>query len=109
MLGDLIEFVAGHGIVEVSVILVAGAAGLMIGTALIRPGDHTRMDALARRGAEGAKLALGCAPVLVLVGLIEGFISPSALIPALAKILLGVSLGAAFYVYLFRMGIESED
>jgi uncharacterized membrane protein SpoIIM required for sporulation len=108
MADELIGFIAAHGIVEVSVILIAGAGGLMIGTALIHPGDYRRADAFAVRGADGAKLALGCAPALVLVGLVEGFISPSEMIPPASKIVLGILLGIAFYAYLFGAGREDQ-
>lgn len=104
MLGDLVGFVTAHGVVEISVILVAGAAGLMLGSAVLRPADHRRRDAIALRGIEGAKLVLGCAPLLVLVGIVEGFISPSANIPPTSKIGLGILLGAVLYLYLFRAG-----
>lgn len=104
MLPDLLGFVTAHGVVEISIILIAGAAGLMLGTAVLSPGDHSRRDALAIRGGEGARLALGCAPFLVLVGLVEGFISPSPVIPAGLKIVLGLGLGAAFYVWLLAAG-----
>jgi len=108
MTSDLIGFIAAHGTVEISVILIAGAAGLMLGSALVYPGDQTRRDALALRGAEGAKLALGCAPLLVLVGLIEGFISPSPIIPANLKIVLGLLLGTALYAWLFLAGTNMK-
>lgn len=104
MLDELLGFVTAHGIVEVSVVLVAGAAGLMLGSAVINPGELRRADALAVRGLEGAKLVLGCAPALVLVGLIEGFISPSVVIPDVTKITLGILLAWGFYAYLLTAG-----
>lgn len=104
MMPDLLGFITAHGIVEVSVILIAGSAGLMLGTALLNPGDHTRRDSLSIRGTEGAKLALGCAPFLVLVGLVEGFISPSPVIPSGMKITLGLLLGIGFYAWLLLAG-----
>jgi uncharacterized membrane protein SpoIIM required for sporulation len=104
MLPDLLGFITGHGVVEISVILIAGAAGLMLGTALLNPGDYTRRDSLSIRGAEGAKLTLGCAPFLVVVGLVEGFISPSMVIPSAMKIALGLFLGVGFYAWLFLAG-----
>jgi uncharacterized membrane protein SpoIIM required for sporulation len=104
MLGPLLAFVTAHGVVEISIILVAGGAGLMIGGALIAPGDYTRRDALAVQGQEGVKLVLGTAPLLIIVGLIEGFVSPQPLVPAMAKILLGLLLGALFYLHLLLSG-----
>jgi len=107
MLGPLLTFVTAHGVVEISVILVAGAAGLMVGGALIAPGDYTRRDALAVQGREGVKLVLGTAPFLLVVGVIEGFVSPHPLIPAGVKMTLGVLLGAVFYSYLLFLGLKA--
>ena len=107
MLGPLLEFITAHGVVEISTILIAGAAGLMVGTALLNPGDHTRRDALAVRGADAVKLVLGVAPILVVIGLVEGFISPQPAIPAEMKMALGLFLGALLYLHLFLSGRKS--
>jgi uncharacterized membrane protein SpoIIM required for sporulation len=104
MLRELVGFVSAHGLVEISVILIAGASGLMVGMSLIYPGEYSRLDALAVRGGEGAKLALGSAPLLILVGVIEGCISPSPWIPSISKILLGLLLAIALYTWLLLSG-----
>jgi uncharacterized membrane protein SpoIIM required for sporulation len=104
LLGQLVDFVTAHGVVEISVIIVAGTAGLLVGGALVNPGDYTRRDSLAMRGRDGVKLVLGTAPMLVVVGTIEGFVSPSPAIPAGVKMTLGLALGALFYLYLLFAG-----
>ena len=50
---------------------------------------------------------LGCVPLLVVAGLIEGFISPQPISP-LIKIGIGVLTGIALYLYLFLAGRETE-
>src|ERR1700745_2837964 len=80
---DLLTFVAGHGVIELSCIFIAGGAGLLIGTALLMPGDMTRGDALKSRGMEAVRLIVGCIPLLVVAGIIEGFISPAPINPAI--------------------------
>lgn len=77
-------FVSAHGVIELTAIFIAGGAGLMIGTALLIPGDLRRIDALVENGRLAIKLILGCIPMLLIAGLIEGFISP-AHIPAAYK------------------------
>ena len=104
MLGPLLEFVTAHGVVEISVIIVAGMAGLLVGGALVNPGDYTRRDSLSVRGKDGVKLVLGTAPMLVFVGLIEGFVSPHPSIPAVVKMSMGLALGVLFYLYLLFAG-----
>ncbi len=73
---NLWSFVVGHGVLEFTAIFIAGGAGLMIGMALIAPGERTRREALVERGALAIKLLAGCIPLLIIAGLVEGFISP---------------------------------
>jgi uncharacterized membrane protein SpoIIM required for sporulation len=81
-------FVSPHGYLELTLIVIAGAAGLTLGGALLRPGLRRRRDALTLAGRRSLALALGTAPLFVLAGLIEGLVSPSGL-PAGAKLALG--------------------
>lgn len=104
LLWPLFEFVASHGFVELSVILVAGASGLILASALINPGTYSRSDALALRGRHAIRLALGCVPPLVAMGIVEAFISPAPSIPAWAKITLGLVLLASYWFYLLTGG-----
>jgi uncharacterized membrane protein SpoIIM required for sporulation len=102
---DLLSFVVGHGVIELSCIFIAGGAGLLIGTSLLMPGDLSRGDALKSRGMEAVRLIVGCVPLLVVAGIIEGFISPQP-IPAIIKISIGVLTGIALYSYLLLAGRE---
>jgi uncharacterized membrane protein SpoIIM required for sporulation len=102
---DLVFFMVGHGVVELSCIFIAGGAGMMIGYALVNPGDLTRAQALKKRGMEAARIVIGCACFLVLAGIIEGFLSPSSL-PVWIKTGTGILTGIAMYLYLFLVGRE---
>lgn len=96
LLGYLWTFVAGHGVLELFAIWCAGAAGLLIGTAIVRPGGYSRADALVIRGRLALRL-VGVSTILLLVaGLIEGFLSTSTAplevkvgVSALSAVLLG--------------------
>src|SRR5438105_5621865 len=105
---DLLTFVVGHGVIELSCIFIAGGAGLLIGTALSMPGDLSRGDALKSRGMEAVRLIVGCVPLLVVAGIIEGVISPQP-IPAAIKIGLGTLTGVALYSYLLLAGREPTE
>ena len=70
------SFMIGHGVPEFLAIFISGGAGLMIGMAVLIPGERTRREALVERGAQAIKLMAGAIPLLVIAGLIEGFISP---------------------------------
>lgn len=104
---ELATFVVGHGVVELSTIFFCGGAGMMIGYAMINPGDLTRGQALKKKGIEAARIVIGCACFLVVAGIIEGFLSPSDL-PAFAKIGTGIGTGIAMYAYLTLAG-HRED
>jgi uncharacterized membrane protein SpoIIM required for sporulation len=103
----LVTFMVGHGVIELSCIFIAAGAGLMIGYSLINPGDRTRLEALKKSGLEAVRLAIGCAVLLVLAGIIEGFLSPSDLPDAL-KYGTGLLTGIAMYSYLLLVGSEDE-
>ena len=100
---DLVAFMTGHGVVELSCIFIAGGAGLLIGYSIVDPGERTRSDALKVNGIKAVKLAVGCAVFLVGAGVIEGFLSPSNL-PDYVKYATGIATGTAMYSYLLLAG-----
>jgi uncharacterized membrane protein SpoIIM required for sporulation len=77
------SFVLPHGVIELTAIFIAGAAGLLLATALLAPGDLPRRQALVQRAGQSVRLVLGCVPLLIAAGVIEGFFSPAPLPPAL--------------------------
>jgi uncharacterized membrane protein SpoIIM required for sporulation len=102
---DLVTFMAGHGVIELSCIFIAGGAGLLIGSALIMPGDLSRADALTTRGKDAIRLMMGVALLLVLAGIIEGFISPAPIDPRM-KFSIAAVTGITLYSYLLLAGRE---
>lgn len=105
---DLLTFVIGHGVIELSVVCFCGGAGMMIGYAIINPGDLTRAQALKKKGMAAAKIVIGCACLLVIAGLIEGFISPSSLPPAV-KFGTGILTGVVMYSYFLLAGRVTDE
>ncbi len=76
---EILIFMSGHGVLELTAIFISGGAGLLIASALVAPGDMTRIDALLAKGRLAVVLMLGCAAMLVVAGTIEGFVSPAPL------------------------------
>ena len=70
-----------HGILELSAICIAGGAGFVLARAIYAPGELPRRDALKIAGSEAAQLLAGVAAMLVVAGLIEGFITPADISP----------------------------
>jgi uncharacterized membrane protein SpoIIM required for sporulation len=104
---DLVTFMIGHGVIELSCIFLAGGAGLLIGSAFLMPGDLSRSDALKTRGLEAVRLIAGSVPLLVVAGIIEGFISPAPIKPAI-KFGIAALTGIALYSYLLLAGREDK-
>ncbi|HVF74131.1 MAG TPA: stage II sporulation protein M [Acidimicrobiales bacterium] len=94
--GPLLELIVPHGVLELSCIVVAGAAGLRMGWAVVDPGRRRRGAALLAEARPGAELVMGTALWLVLAGLVEGYISPAGLGPAV-NWSVGVGLGLVFW------------
>lgn len=106
----LLLFVTGHGVIELSVICLAGGAGFMLADAILRPGMLTRGEALRLAANRAMQLLLGGASLLVIAGLIEGFISPSGL-PDWVKFGTGIVTGVLLYGYWLVVGrrVTAED
>ncbi|MFF9563377.1 stage II sporulation protein M [Leifsonia sp. NPDC014704] len=102
--GDVMfSYILPHGMLELTSVFVAAAAGLRIFWAWIAPGPRTRGQALAEDGRALFTVAVGCAISLFISGLIEGFVTPSGL-PVWAKISIGALALAAFLAYMLVLG-----
>ena len=71
------QLVVPHGLLELSLIAVAGAAGFRFAGALVRPGRRRRSEALQEEGRGAVEMALGSALWLIPCGLVEGFVTPA--------------------------------
>jgi uncharacterized membrane protein SpoIIM required for sporulation len=103
---ELLSFVSPHGGIELSVIFLAGGAGLRMGHAMLSPGLLSRGAALTVAARQAVPLVAGGAVLLVIAGLFEGFVSPSG-IPNAAKYIIGVVNLAWLYAYLLGAGRRS--
>lgn len=88
-----------HGIIELTAICFAGGAGFVLARAIYAPGDLPRRDALQIAGGEAARLMVGVIVMLVIAGLIEGFITPQPIHPML-KISFALLTGVLLLIYL---------
>ena len=108
----LATFVAGHGILELTAIFIAGGAGFRVAGALLAPGDRTRRDALVVEGRIAARMVGAVVTLLAIAGTIEGLLSASDaaagvkyLTSALSVVLL-VIYGVSGWSYLRRTTVD---
>jgi uncharacterized membrane protein SpoIIM required for sporulation len=106
---ELWSFVIGHGVVELSVIIIAGGTGLLLGWSILQPGMLKRSDALVEAAKKAVVLIVGCIPLLLIAGFIEGFISPSPEIPWPVKWGIGLASGLLLHSYLLLAGKEDPE
>jgi uncharacterized membrane protein SpoIIM required for sporulation len=95
------SFVTPHGVLELPAIFIAGGAGLILAKGILVPGTLPRRESIAAAGREAIRLVLGVVPILVVAGVIEGFVSPTSVSPA-TKFLIGASILVLFGFYLAR-------
>ena len=94
----LFEFIAAHGPLELSLILVAATAGLVLGRGMVVAEDLPRRVVLNRAARESLTLLAGTLPWFVLLGIVEGLISPSTQLSLAFKAAVGLSLEALFLI-----------
>ncbi len=101
-------FVSGHGALELTAIAVSGAAGLLLGAALLAPGRRRRLDALRENAMEAVSLITGAMAMLILAAVIEAFWSSSAIPPG-GKYLFGGLWWTLVILYFTLAGRGGSD
>jgi uncharacterized membrane protein SpoIIM required for sporulation len=99
-----VELVTAHGVLELSCIVVAGAAGLRLGWALVEPGRRTRGAAAVAEARRSVAIALGTAPWLVVAGIIEGNRARLADLGIPVVVGIGLVFGLLFWVLVLWRG-----
>ncbi|WP_299034426.1 stage II sporulation protein M [uncultured Pseudokineococcus sp.] len=102
--GDVFfAFILPHGLMELTAVFVAAAAGLALFWAWVAPGARTRADALAAEGRALFTVALGLVGVLAISGVVEGFVTPAPW-PTAVRIGIGALVLLAFCAYVGVLG-----
>lgn len=96
----LILFMIPHGIIELTTVFVAGAAGMMIGLSLLFPGHMGRWEAMRSKGKDSLILISGCVPMLIIAGLIEGLVSLNGALPDWIRIAVSLTTAIGMVLYL---------
>ncbi|WP_197375237.1 stage II sporulation protein M [Mycolicibacterium baixiangningiae] len=102
--GDIfLGLLTPHGLLELTAVFLAAAAGMRLGWMVIAPGHRPRSQVLAEQGRAVVAVAAGLVVVLLLSGLIEALVTPSPL-PTFARIAIGVAAELAFLGYVVHFG-----
>ena len=89
-----------HGTMEISSVIIAGAAGFVLGNSILFPGTYQRIDSLKRGGKDGLKMLIGLVPVFIAAAFLEGFVTRYSTMPVwLSLFILAASL--AFIIWYF--------
>ncbi|HEY9684191.1 MAG TPA: stage II sporulation protein M [Oculatellaceae cyanobacterium] len=100
MADKLLAFTASHGVLELTAIFISGGSGLLLGSSLLFPGQLKRLDSIRMVAKDAMKLFAGCVPLLLIAGLIEGFISPRTDLNANAKLWITAATACGLLFYL---------
>jgi uncharacterized membrane protein SpoIIM required for sporulation len=102
--GDIfLGLLTPHGLLELTAVFLAAAAGMRLGWMVISPGNRPRGQVLAEQGRAIGAVAGGLAAMLLVAGLIEAFVTPSPL-PTAARIAIGVAAEIVFLGYIVHFG-----
>ena len=99
ILPQILGFVVGHGVLELTAICIAGGAAFELAAGLLLPGALTRQEAIVMRGRRALHLMAGTTLLLLVAGLIEGFVSPLVW-PLPWKLALSAATAVALLAYL---------
>jgi uncharacterized membrane protein SpoIIM required for sporulation len=99
-----------HGTLEISSIIIAGAAGLVLGNSILFPGTHKRLYSLKRGAADGAKLMIGLVPVFIAAAFLEGFVTRYSTMPVWLSVsaLSGSLLFIIWYFVVYPIRLEKK-
>jgi len=89
-----------HGTIEISVIIIAGCAGLVLGNGILFPGTYTRLESFKRGVKNGLKILISTIPFFIIAGFLEGFVTRHTEMPDwLAIIIISSSLALILFYY----------
>ena len=104
---NFFSFVITHGSFELTALVVAGAAGLVLGQGVLFPGNMTRAASLRHHGSQSLLIALGAGGMLLIAALIEAFFSPLP-IAHMVKYVVGTMMWVIVILYLSLAGRKSD-
>lgn len=100
-----------HGTLEISAIVLAGAAGLVLGNSFLFPKTYTRKQSVLRGAKEGLKMVLGLIPIFIIAAFFESFVTRHTEMPMFASLFILISSAAfiIWYVFIYPARIQQKQ
>lgn len=89
-----------HGTLEISAIIIAGGAGLVLGNSLLFPGSYKRLYSLQKAAKDAVKIVLGLIPVFIVAAFIESYLTRLTEMPIYFNLTI-IGLSALFIIWYF--------
>ncbi|MEX0724082.1 MAG: stage II sporulation protein M [Gracilimonas sp.] len=100
LIGEALRVIFIHGTLELSAIVIAGAAGFVVGNGFLFPGTYSRKDSFIKAGREGLKMIVGLVPVFIAAGFLESFVTRYTGMPLWLSLFIIIG-SLAFILYYF--------
>lgn len=99
-----------HGTLEISAIIIAGCAGLVMGNSILFPGSYTRRRSFMNGAKNGLKIVVGLIPVFILAGFLEGFVTRHTGMPAFVSLCIIISslIFVIWYFIIYPLNVKKE-
>lgn len=99
-----------HGVLEISAIVIAGSAGLLLGKSFMMPGTYSRTHSFMEAAREGVKIIIGLVPIFITAGFFESFVTRHTEMPFILNlaIILGSIGFIAWYVIIYPRKLAKE-
>jgi uncharacterized membrane protein SpoIIM required for sporulation len=104
---DFLATIAPHGVIELTAIQISAGAGLLLASAILAPGRLRRIDALRIRARRAGVLIIGVGAMLLIAGIIEGFVSPQRT-PIPFRLSVGAATAAMLAAYFSLAGRQNN-
>lgn len=100
-----------HGTLEISAIVLAGAAGLVLGNSILFPKTYTRKASVLKGAKDGLKIVFGLVPIFIVAAFLEGFITRHTEMPMILSglILLSSAIFIVWYVFIYPIKINRQN
>ena len=100
-----------HGTLEISAIVLAGAAGLILGNSLLFPKTYTRTASVLKGAKDGLKIVFGLVPIFIVAAFLESFITRHTEMPMILSglILLSSAAFIIWYVFIYPIKINRQN